>query len=57
MPSDDDIFINDQLDNHLENRLNHILFGLFLNADFREAVLDRIKLPKDSVIYKPADRS
>ncbi len=57
MPSDDDIFINDQLDNHLENRLNHILFGLFLNADFREAVLEHIKLPKDSVIYKPADRS
>lgn len=56
MPSDDDLFINDDLDNSLENRLNHVLFGLFLNDDFRESVLQRLELPRDSVIYKPTTR-
>ena len=57
MPSDDDLFTGDPLNNSEENRLNHILFGLFLNDNFRESVLERIKMPRDSVIYKPTKRS
>ena len=56
MPSDDDLFINDDLNNSLENRLNHVLFGMFLNDEFRQSVLQHLQLPQDSVIYKPTDR-
>ena len=57
MPSNDDLFINDDLDRSSENRLNHVLFGLFLNDDFRQSVLEHLAMPQDSVIYKPTDRS
>ena len=39
MPTDEELFINDDLENSLENRLNHVLFGLFLNDHYRREVL------------------
>ena len=45
MPQDDDLFVNDDLNNSAENRLNHVLFGLFINRHFREHVLQRLGIP------------
>ena len=56
MPSDDDLFINDDLKNSAENRLNHVLFGLFLHEEYRSTVLRELGAAEDSVIYKPIDR-
>ena len=55
MPHDNDIFVNDDLNNSAENRLNHILFGLFLNDEFRKAILQRLGVIEDAIIYKPAN--
>ena len=54
MPTDGELFINDDLNNSAENRLNHVLFGLFLKDAFREAVLQRLGVSKNAIIYKPA---
>ena len=54
MPSYDDLFVNDDLNNSRENRLNHVLFGLFLKAEYREQILSRLKILEDAIIYKPA---
>ena len=55
MPSDEDLFINDDLKNSLENRLNHVLFGLFLNDRYRREVLRCLGITEDAVIYKPSN--
>ena len=57
MPHDDDLFVNDDLNNSAENRLNHVLFGLFLNDRYRREVLRLLGVTENSVIYKPVDRS
>ena len=56
MPQDDDLFVNDDLNNSAENRLNHVLFGLFINRHFREHVLQRLGVPDASTFFKPANR-
>ena len=43
------------LENSLENRLNHVLFGLFLNDHYRREVLQRLGVTGDAVIYKPCN--
>ncbi len=53
MPSYEDLFVKDDVTNSEENRLNHVLFGLFLDDGFRGSVLECLGLPRDSVIYKP----
>ena len=55
MPSDEDLFINDDLENSLENRLNHVLFGLFLSDHYRREVLRCLGETEDAVIYKPCN--
>ena len=55
MPSDDDIFVNDDLNNSAENRLNHVLFGLFLKDEFRRAILQRLGVSQNAIIYKPSN--
>ena len=55
MPRDDDIFVKDDLNNSAENRLNHVLFGLFLKDKFREAVLRRLEITQPAIIYKPTN--
>lgn len=57
MPLEDDLFVNDDLDNSAENRLNHILFGLFLKDEYRREVLRRLGVAQDAIIYKPSNRS
>ena len=56
MPHDDDLFVNDDLNNSAENRLNHILFGLFVNDRYRREVLRQLGVSENSVIYKPVNR-
>lgn len=56
MPTDDDLFVNDDLKNSAENRLNHILFGLFVNRGFRESVLRELGTQEDSIFFKPGSR-
>ena len=55
MPTDEELFINDDLNNSPENRLNHVLFGLFLNWGFRTKVLKMLGVTEDAVIYKPTN--
>ena len=57
MPSDDALFVNDDLNNSAENRLNHVLFGLFLKGEYRWEVLDRLGVSKEAIIYKPGNQS
>ena len=56
MPSYDELFVNDDLNNSPENRLNHVLFGLFLKDEYREQILSRLEIFEDAIIYKPTDR-
>ena len=56
MPSEDDLFVNDDLSNSAENRLNHVLFGLFLKDEYRRAVLQRLAVAEDAIIYKPTNQ-
>ncbi len=57
MPLEDDLFVNDDLDNSAENRLNHVLFGLFLKDEYRREILRRLGVAQDAIIYKPSNRS
>ncbi len=56
MPAENDLFVNDDLKNSAENRLNHVLFGLFLHDGYRREILGRLGLGGDAIIYKPSDR-
>ena len=56
MPAENDLFVNDDLKNSAENRMNHVLFGLFLHDGYRREVLDRLGVDGDAIIYKPCDR-
>ncbi len=56
MPTEDDLFVNDDLDNSAENRLNHVLFGLFLKDEYRSEVLRRLGVSEEAIIYKPSSR-
>ena len=53
---EDDLFVNDDLDNSAENRLNHVLFGLFLKDEYRSEVLRRLGVSEEAIIYKPSSR-
>ena len=55
MPSDDDLFIGDQLDKP-ENRMNHVLFGLFINNEYRREILRQLDMSENAIIYKPKDQ-